>query len=667
MLIKTIHHSALPGLGNDDHAQYHTDARAATWLAANHETTYNHGDIASNTTHRSSDGSDHSYIDQGVTIASTPTFAGLIIPNDGWIGSIGTNQAIQIEASGDINMSHDLAVTGSFVAGTDVFTVNAVSELVTINGTHISGIGTFLVTTPTHAYMTMDCAENRNSGLFFKENGTPKWLIDHNGAVDGVLRFYDYSGTPGDRVTITPSTGLVTVINDFAVNGDVNMSQDLAVSGDVGIGIGTFEHKLHVVGNSDDYVTATVVNIDDLTTSGGRKVMQLTSEANAAGFGFLTKGNNKSWDWFLGGGGEMRFDSNDGTSKLFITNTAKQYSIFANNVGVGIGKNSASVALDVNGNINLGAGDANDVVTQWVTDGGTGTFHYDNAEQQWEFDKTVRVVSLGLPNSAEILDSGNGWTNLSGDGTIDAGLGIAVPQVAGDDFFYGFGGTECHHFSGKMFIDSDIDSEGSVFNLGNQVLADVRITFRTASLGDVNISFNDADEEFQFSEPVLVTGHITAQGAITSTIGDLTIQEGNIFHNAITQTFSGSKTLTDGVATGFVDIAIDAGEFVGGSILYSIKVTDGTPDYQNHSGAAGFVAINKAGVVDSDCSETYSPAAVLKVTSAGTLTDAVTCVDTNGTPGKITLQMNANTSLAGATIIFDYTITMHSENVITSL
>ena len=35
-----IDHGSLAGIGDDD--QYHTDGRAATWLAANHETTYNH-------------------------------------------------------------------------------------------------------------------------------------------------------------------------------------------------------------------------------------------------------------------------------------------------------------------------------------------------------------------------------------------------------------------------------------------------------------------------------------------------------------------------------------------------------------------------------------------------------------------------------------------------
>ena len=37
-----LDHGALLGRGDDDHSQYHTDARAATWLANNHETTYDH-------------------------------------------------------------------------------------------------------------------------------------------------------------------------------------------------------------------------------------------------------------------------------------------------------------------------------------------------------------------------------------------------------------------------------------------------------------------------------------------------------------------------------------------------------------------------------------------------------------------------------------------------
>jgi hypothetical protein len=39
-------HGGLGGLADDDHVAYHTDARATTWLTANHETTYNHAQFA---------------------------------------------------------------------------------------------------------------------------------------------------------------------------------------------------------------------------------------------------------------------------------------------------------------------------------------------------------------------------------------------------------------------------------------------------------------------------------------------------------------------------------------------------------------------------------------------------------------------------------------------
>lgn len=96
--VSTSDHGALSGLNDDDHGDYHNDARAVTWLAANHETTYTHADIALNTTHRGSDGSDHSkvtanetaiglntthrtsngsdhgYINQDVQSSASPTF-----------------------------------------------------------------------------------------------------------------------------------------------------------------------------------------------------------------------------------------------------------------------------------------------------------------------------------------------------------------------------------------------------------------------------------------------------------------------------------------------------------------------------------------------------------------------------------------------------------------
>lgn len=138
---------------------------------------------------------------------------------------------------------------------------------------------------------------------------------------------------------------------------------------------------------------------------------------------------------------------------------------------------------------------------------------------------------------------------------------------------------------------------------------------------------------------------------------------GVVVRNQRTSEYNGVKTLTDGVATGFVDILIAAGEFLGGEIIYSIYVTDGT-DYQAHSGSIAFNAVNKAGTVTSDIEETYLAASESEVVTAGTLTDDWTI--TNGA-GKITINCDADTSLAGATITLTYTIILHSTNTILPL
>lgn len=69
----TIDHGLVSGLSDDDHTQYHTSARAGVWLAANHETTYAHADIATNSTHRTTTtGNPHQVASADLVAAGTP-------------------------------------------------------------------------------------------------------------------------------------------------------------------------------------------------------------------------------------------------------------------------------------------------------------------------------------------------------------------------------------------------------------------------------------------------------------------------------------------------------------------------------------------------------------------------------------------------------------------
>lgn len=156
----------------------------------------------------------------------------------------------------------------------------------------------------------------------------------------------------------------------------------------------------------------------------------------------------------------------------------------------------------------------------------------------------------------------------------------------------------------------------------------------------------------------VLASSLTSVGTLTS-LG----VTGTITQNAKVQQYTNTKTLSDGAATGFIDIPIATSTLNGGHIFYTIKVTDGT-DLQSHSGSVVFNGINKAGTITSDIEETYAVIAESEALSAGTLSDDWTI--TNGAD-KITINTNANTSLAGATITMDYTLFLHSTSTITAL
>jgi hypothetical protein len=126
--------------------------------------------------------------------------------------------------------------------------------------------------------------------------------------------------------------------------------------------------------------------------------------------------------------------------------------------------------------------------------------------------------------------------------------------------------------------------------------------------------------------------------------------------------FADTVTLTDGSATAFLDIAIADGDMMGGAIDYTITATD-TTDFQSISGSLSWAAVRKAGspstyVCDIDEHLGTDSTAV----STGTLTDAFTCA---GASDKITLNVDANSSLTTPTVTMRYTAHMHTTKAIT--
>lgn len=128
---------------------------------------------------------------------------------------------------------------------------------------------------------------------------------------------------------------------------------------------------------------------------------------------------------------------------------------------------------------------------------------------------------------------------------------------------------------------------------------------------------------------------------------------------------SGSKALTDGSAVGIFEVAIPSNTSAGGTVSFSVKVFDGT-DLQNETGFFSFNGVNKAGTVTSDINRIRSDVdgADTRTITGGTLN--LTLSTTNGA-GKITVNLNANTSLTPTSFIVNYTIMLNGNEVVTKL
>ena len=121
-----------------------------------------------------------------------------------------------------------------------------------------------------------------------------------------------------------------------------------------------------------------------------------------------------------------------------------------------------------------------------------------------------------------------------------------------------------------------------------------------------------------------------------------------------------TKTLTESSATGFVDIAVTAGQRISGEVIYEVYAADAT-DFQTITGRLRYAAVNKGGTTTVTVSEVGTQTTAV---SAGTLTATNTAA---GTTNKITLSCNAVSSLTQTTLEIRYRLDSVSTNAITPL
>lgn len=239
-------HGELAGLADDDHTQYHNDARAATWLSANHETTYTHTDISLNTTHRGSDGSDHTFIDQDVTATGTPSFTSVDVG-----ASILATRSLTVDTGGVFNIALGSAAGDDFTVDTD--------KLVVEGDTGYVGVGQPVPTHNLHVGSASSTATTiriqNDDGDFYLQAGSSdeiRIVLDNNNAAGGLrfdlsslstgmFRIRDVDNGNLDRFHITATEVAINESGadmDFRVESDT-LTHALFVQGSNGfVGIG---------------------------------------------------------------------------------------------------------------------------------------------------------------------------------------------------------------------------------------------------------------------------------------------------------------------------------------------------------------------------------------------------------------------------------------------
>lgn len=260
-------------------------------------------------------------------------------------------------------------------------------------------------------------------------------------------------------------------------------------------------------------------------------------------------------------------------------------------------------------------------------------------------------------------------TNDSGNATSIA-IGFSATCSAKQSIVIGRAGTQTAITAdGQLVIGSDATSGARLTDawIGGGRISGTPVGFTLHGTGGSGSNIVGSD--------VRVAGGISTGTAAGGNVGfqtSPTIQTSGSTANTLIdrEIYSApGKTVTSGVATSLVDIALPTLTMAGGTLEYTIICTDGT-DMQALSGVVVWSAVNKGGSYTTAIEEpsggilTPSDTTGAKSVSAGTLT--LSWAMTSGT-NKVTVQATATSSLTATAFQMWYVIRNHSKQAITPL
>lgn len=542
-IVSLIDHGSLSGLSDDDHTQYHNDARALTWLGTRSTTDLPEGTNLYYTDERAQDaigamvGTSIVYNDAGATLQraaltgditaaqnSNATTLATVNSNVGSFGSASSVGTFTVNGKGLITAASNTTISTTSTAITDFTEAaqDAIGAMIDSSLTYVDGTPllqraalTGDITASAGSNATTLATVNSNVGSFGSATAVGTFTVNGKGLI-----------TAASSTTISTTSSAITDFTEAAQDAVGAMVGTSIVYNDAGATLQRAALTGDITASQDSNATtlATVnSNVGSFGTAGA------TGTFTVNGKGLITAASNTSIDHGSIGG----LSDDDHT----------QYALLAGRSGgqtlIGGTAASNSLTLQTTSNVTKGSYILTDLTSNGFvkTSGGTGTLSIDTTSYQ-TLDATLTALAAYNTNGILTQTAADTFTGRTITGTANE-----ITLTNGD----GVSGNPTVSIPSSVTFTGKTITGGTYASVAQMTVDNIDINGNTVSSTSGNVTITPVA-----GSNITLDTNVTIDGGVVAITGDLSVDNININGNTIISTNANGNVTIDPNGTGNV-------------------------------------------------------------------------------------------------------------------